>query len=49
MTIPVNGGKHFREMSVGKHLLRYDSLVVLTHLKGHAMGDFGGSMKNIVR
>ena len=45
--IPVKGGKYFTEMSVGKHLLDYDSLVVLTHFKGHAMGGFGGSMKNI--
>lgn len=45
--IPVRGGKHFTEMSVGKHLLGYDSMVVLTHFKGHAMGGFGGSMKNI--
>ncbi|MCE5280645.1 MAG: DUF362 domain-containing protein [Deltaproteobacteria bacterium] len=45
--IPVKGGRHFREMSVGRHLLRYDSLVVLTHFKGHAMGGFGGSLKNI--
>ena len=45
--IPVKGGKHFTELSVGKHLRDYDSLVVLTHFKGHAMGGFGGSMKNI--
>lgn len=45
--IPVQGGKHFKEMSVGKHMLSYDSMVVLTHFKGHAMGGFGGSMKNI--
>ena len=45
--IPVKGGKHFKEMSVGKHMLNYDSMVVLTHFKGHAMGGFGGSMKNI--
>ena len=45
--IPVQGGKHFKEMSVGKHMLDYDSMVVLTHFKGHAMGGFGGSMKNI--
>ena len=45
--IPVKGGKHFTEMSVGKHMLRYDSMVVLTYFKGHAMGGFGGSMKNI--
>ena len=45
--IPVRGGKHFKEMSVGKHMLGYDSMVVLTHFKGHTMGGLGGSMKNI--
>lgn len=45
--IPVKGGKHFKEMSVGRHMLNYNSMVVLTHFKGHAMGGFGGSMKNI--
>lgn len=45
--IPVEGGKHFKEMSVGRNMLNYDSMVVLTHFKGHAMGGFGGSMKNI--
>lgn len=45
--IPVKGGKHFKEMSVGKHMLNYDSMVVLTHFKGHASGGFGGSLKNI--
>ncbi|MDY3922528.1 MAG: DUF362 domain-containing protein [Hallerella porci] len=34
-------------MAVGKHMLNYDSMIVLTHFKGHAMGGFGGSMKNI--
>ena len=45
--IPISGGKRFKEMSVGKNMLNYDSLVVLTHFKGHAMGGIGGSMKNI--
>jgi uncharacterized Fe-S center protein len=45
--IPVKGGKRFKEMSVGKHMLNYDSMIVLTHFKGHASGGFGGSMKNI--
>ena len=45
--IPVAGGRRFKEMSVGKHLLNYDSMVVLTHFKGHEMGGFGGSLKNI--
>ena len=44
---PVEGGKWFDHMSVGKNLLNYDSLLVLTHFKGHTMGGFGGSNKNI--
>ncbi len=46
-TFPVSGGKWFTEMHVGKTLPDYDSLVVLTHFKGHTMGGFGGSNKNI--
>ena len=44
---PVNGGFHLKEVAVGAHLTNYDSLVVLAHFKGHAMGGFGGSLKNI--
>ena len=44
---PVNGGFHLKEVAMGSHLSNYDSLVVLTHFKGHAMGGFGGSLKNI--
>ena len=46
-TLPVKGGKWFTEMSVGKSLPDYDSFLALTHFKGHAMGGFGGSNKNI--
>ncbi len=46
-TIPVEGGKWFKAMSVGSHLLNYDSMVTLTHFKGHTQGGFGGSNKNI--
>lgn len=45
--LPVKNGKWFTEMSVGKNLLNYESLLVLTHFKGHTMGGFGGSNKNI--
>ena len=45
--LTVKGGKWFTEMSVGRNLLNYDSLFVLTHQKGHTMGGFGGSNKNI--
>ena len=44
---PVKGGKWFKEMYVGKNLPNYDSLLVLTHFKGHTQGGFGGSNKNI--
>ena len=45
--LPVAGGKWFDHMTMGGHLPNYDSLVVLTHFKGHTMGGFGGSNKNI--
>ena len=47
INLPVNGGKHFKQIAFGKNILNYDSMVVLTHFKGHAMGGFGGSLKNI--
>lgn len=40
-------GNHLTEVAVGAHLLNYNSLLVYTHFKGHAMGGFGGSLKNI--
>ena len=45
--LPVKGGKWFDHMTMGKTLINYDSLVVLTHFKGHVSGGFGGSNKNI--
>jgi len=45
--LPAKGGKWLREMSVGKHIGNYDSMLVLTHFKGHTLGGFGGSNKNI--
>ena len=45
--LPVKNGKWFTEMEMGKNLLNYDSLFVLTHFKGHTQGGFGGSCKNI--
>ena len=45
--LPIRGGRWLKEVAVGNHLLNYDSMIVLTHFKGHAMGGFGGSLKNI--
>ena len=44
---PVRDGKWFTEVEMGKNLENYDSLLVLTHFKGHSKGGFGGSNKNI--
>ncbi len=45
--LPVTGGKHLKEDFVGSHFLAYDFTIVLSHFKGHAMGGFGGALKNI--
>lgn len=47
VVFPVKDGKWFTEMYMGKNLVNYDSLFVLTHFKGHTQGGFGGSAKNI--
>ena len=47
VNFPVSKGFHLKEVAMGSHLTNYDSLIVLTHFKGHSMGGFGGSLKNI--
>ena len=47
VNLPVKGGKWFKEVAFGRNILNYDSMLVLTHFKGHALGGFGGSLKNI--
>lgn len=47
VSIPVEGGHHLRENFVGTHLKNYDSMLMLSHFKGHAMGGFGGALKNM--
>lgn len=47
ISLPVKSGFHLKEVAVGKNLLNYESLLILTHFKGHGMGGFGGSLKNI--
>ena len=46
MEIPVEGGKHLDVDIVGTHLDNYDAMLNLAHFKGHAMGGFGGVLKN---
>ncbi len=47
VALPVKGGKHLKEDFVGSHYLNYDFTIVLSQFKGHAMGGFGGAIKNI--
>lgn len=47
MSIPVEGGVRLTENLVGAHFADYDSYLVLSHFKGHAMAGFGGAIKNI--
>ena len=47
MELPVHGGKHLDVNFVGKNLADYDSMLVLSHFKGHPMGGYGGALKNI--
>ena len=41
------GSVHLKEDIVGDHLKNYDSILMLSHFKGHAMGGFGGALKNM--
>lgn len=47
LELPVEGGKQISVNYVGKNLQNYDSILVLSHFKGHPMGGFGGALKNI--
>ncbi len=46
MRIPVRDKRHIRYDIVGDHLSRYDYMINLAHFKGHAMGGYGGVLKN---
>lgn len=46
MRLPMQDTKYFAENIVGGHLANYDFLINLAHFKGHAMGGFGGVLKN---
>lgn len=47
MAIKVDNGIHLKENYVGKNLEKYDSMLMLSHFKGHQMGGFGGALKNM--
>ena len=47
MELPIEGGKQIQVNYVGARMKNYDSMLVLSHFKGHPMGGFGGALKNI--
>jgi len=47
ITLPIPNGQKIKENYVGSHMKQYDSMLVLSHFKGHPMGGFGGALKNI--
>ena len=47
LALPVEGGRILKENYVGKNLKNYDSLLVLSHFKGHPMGGYGGALKQL--
>ena len=47
LELKIPQGKQIKVNYVGSHLENYDSMMVLSHFKGHQMGGFGGALKNI--
>ena len=47
VALKIPNGKIIKQNFVGKDMLNYDSMLVLSHFKGHPMGGFGGALKNI--
>ena len=47
LELPIPGGKQIQKNFVGKNLANYDSMLVLSHFKGHPMGGFGGALKQL--
>ena len=45
--LPVENGKVLKENFVGKDIEKYDSMLVLSHFKGHPMGGYGGALKQL--
>lgn len=43
----IPNGKRIKKVPVGKNMLNYDSMLVLSHFKGHPMGGFGGALKQL--
>ena len=46
LELPVEGGKHFKTVLVGKNIENYSTIIYFTHFKGHGSAGFGGCIKN---
>ena len=47
MELEIPNGIQIKKNYVGKNIKNYDSMLVLSHFKGHAMGGFGGALKQL--
>ena len=47
ISIPVKNGYHLKEDFLGKNIKNYDSMLVISHFKGHPMGGYGGALKQL--
>ncbi|MBE5893690.1 MAG: DUF362 domain-containing protein [Lachnospiraceae bacterium] len=47
LKLEIPGGKAIKENYVGKNIVNYDSMLVLSHFKGHPMGGYGGAIKQL--
>ena len=47
LAIPVKKGTHLHEDYLGKNIKKYDSMLVISHFKGHPMGGYGGALKQL--
>ena len=47
LELPIPGGKVIQKNYVGKNIVNYDSMLVLSHFKGHPMGGYGGAIKQL--
>ncbi|MBR3210617.1 MAG: DUF362 domain-containing protein [Bacilli bacterium] len=45
--VPVKNGTHLKEDYLGKNIQNYDSMLVISHFKGHPMGGYGGALKQL--
>ena len=47
LTVEIPDGKALKENRLGKNIENYDSMLVLSHFKGHPMGGYGGALKQL--